>query len=171
MYLEHNRSIQEELYKYLWNEIIWLEWISAFYHSNGSQLDGFLADSSSMASVDHIRHILVGLWGLLHHQLGGSHPHTDALICQLVENLPEVQVPPGLGPAQRAACPMAGGAKGLLHALLGASKDIAAGAHRAPDQHRLPSELVVNRDEWVVGRESSSASLPVNQQPLSLPLN
>ena len=135
---------------------------SAFYHSNGSKLDGFLADSSSMTSVDHIRHIFVGLRGLLHHKLGRGHPDADALVCQLVKNLPEVQIPPGLGPAQRAACAMAGGAKGLLHALLSAGEDVAAGAHRASDQHRLPSELVVNWDEWMVGWEGTSTSLPVN---------
>lgn len=33
-------------------------------HSNGSKLDGLLADASIMACVHHIRYIFVGFWGL-----------------------------------------------------------------------------------------------------------
>lgn len=39
---------------------------------------------------------------------------------------------------------MAGAAKCLLHALLGAGEHVAAGAHGAANQHRLPCELVVS---------------------------
>lgn len=36
----------------------------AFYNSNRSQFNGFLADASCMAGVNHICHILVRLWCL-----------------------------------------------------------------------------------------------------------
>ena len=58
----------------------------------------------------------------------------------------KVEIPPGLCPREGAAGSMAGGAECLLHALLGASEDVAAGAHRTAYQHRLPRQLIVNRD-------------------------
>lgn len=41
-------------------------WISCLTlnHSDGSKLDGLLADASVMARVHHIRYVFVGLWGL-----------------------------------------------------------------------------------------------------------
>lgn len=36
----------------------------AFYNSNRSQFNGFLADASFMAGVNHISHVLVRLWCL-----------------------------------------------------------------------------------------------------------
>ena len=56
---------------------------------------------------------------------------------------------------------MAGGAKGLLHAAVGAGEHVAAGAHGATNQHRLPRQLVVHRDQRVVRRESTSRSLKI----------
>ena len=110
---------------------------SALYHSNWSKFDGFLADSSSMTGVDNVSDILIGLRSLLHHQLRRRHPHTDSLPCQFVEHLSEVKVPSGLSPTQSTPRAVTGGAKGLLHALFSASKNIAAGAHSAADQHWL----------------------------------
>lgn len=37
---------------------------------------------------------------------------------------------------------MACGSKGLRHAMLCPRQDVAAGAHRAPDQHRLTGQLI-----------------------------
>lgn len=39
-------------------------WLLAFYNSNRSQFNGFLADASFMAGVNHISHVLVRLWCL-----------------------------------------------------------------------------------------------------------
>lgn len=38
--------------------------VLAFDNSNGSQLNGLLADSSVMAGVHHISHVLIGLRSL-----------------------------------------------------------------------------------------------------------
>lgn len=40
---------------------------------------------------------------LLHHQFGRRHSDGDALVGQLVQNVLEVQVPPGLGSGEGAA--------------------------------------------------------------------
>lgn len=39
-----------------------------------------------------------------------------------------------------------------------------AGSHGAPDENRLPSELVVHRDEGMVGREGTSGAFSMYQQ-------
>lgn len=50
---------------------------------------------------------------------------------------------------------VAGGTEGLRHALVGASKHVAAGAHGAPDEHWLPRQLVVHWDQGVVRGEGA----------------
>ena len=47
-------------------------------------------------------------------------------------------------------------------------EDVAAGAHGAADEHRLPRELVVDGDERVVRREGAGGALAVHQQRLEL---
>ena len=50
-------------------------------------------------------------------------------------------------------------------------EDVAAGAHGAADEHRLPRELVVDGDERVVRREGAGGALAVHQQRLQLPVH
>lgn len=50
---------------------------------------------------------------------------------------------------------MAGTAKSLFEALLSASQYITARPHCATNQDRLPCELIIDRDEWMVGREGA----------------
>lgn len=70
--------------------------------------------------------------------------------------------PPGHIPALGAPCPVAGAPESLRHALLCARQDVAAGAHGASDDDRLPRELVVDGDEGMVRRERAGGTLSVN---------
>lgn len=75
---------------------------------------------------------------------------------------------PGFVSALGSPRPVAGAAERLRHALLRAREDVAAGAHGAPHDHRLPRELVVDGDEGVVGGERAGGALAVNQQGLEI---
>ena len=43
------------------------------------EFHGLFTDAGRVTRVDDVGHVLVGLRGLLHHQLGGSHAHRYAL--------------------------------------------------------------------------------------------
>ena len=59
----------------------------------------------------------------------------------------------------------------LLHAMLGARQDIAAGAHGATNNHGLSNELVVHGDKGVVRGERAGGSLSMDQEGLELALH
>lgn len=120
----------------------------------------FSGSRGTWASPDGVPH-------LLHHQFGRSHSDGDAHVGQLVQNVLEVQVPPGFGSGEGAALkqtpgglPMetsrlwnvrtvrsdsyrsvARGAERLRHSMFGSRQNITAGSHRSSDQNRLTCEL------------------------------
>ena len=53
---------------------------------------------------------------------------------------------------------MASGPKGLRHALLGARKNVTAGARGATSEHQLSSELVIHSNERMVVTELTPTS-------------
>lgn len=117
-----------------------------------------------MTGVHHIVHVLVGRRRLLHHQLRRGHPDGDALLLELLEHIGVVQVAATLRSAQGPAGTVTGGAKRLLHALLGTGQHPAIGTHRAADQHRLSGDLVVHRYQRVVWWKRTSGAFTMNQQ-------
>ena len=69
----------------------------SFDDTNGPELDTLFADAGRMARVDHVRHVFVGLWGLLHHQLWRGHSNGDAFGCKFVQNFLVIQITTGFG--------------------------------------------------------------------------
>lgn len=87
---------------------------------------------------------------------------------QRMENGTRAFVSPGFVSTLGSPRPVAGAAERLRHTLLRARQDVAAGAHGAPDDHRLPRELVVDGDEGVVRGERAGGALAVDQQRLEI---
>ena len=82
---------------------------------------------------------------VLDHSVTALEPSSHLLIGQLV---------PGVVARPSPASTVASRPKRLLHALLSPSQDVRVCPHGAPNQDRLSSQLIIHRDERVVGRES-----------------
>lgn len=61
--------------------------VLSFDHGNRSQFNGLLADSSIVAGVHHICHVLIGLGSLFHNQFGRGNADCDSHICQFVQDI------------------------------------------------------------------------------------
>ena len=117
-----------------------------------------------MARVHHLRHVLVTLRRLLHHQLGRRHANRDPFRLELLQHLGVIQLVTRVVSASSSTRAVTRASERLRHALLRARQDVRARPHRTPDQHRLSGVLVVHRDERVVRRERASRSLAMHQQ-------
>lgn len=51
-----------------------------------------------MTRVNDVRHVLVGLRGFLHDELGGGDSDGNPLLFESIQNLGVVQIPAGFGP-------------------------------------------------------------------------
>ncbi len=71
----------------------------------------------------------------------------------IAANLLVGKLVPGVVARPGSACAVAGGAEGLLHALLSPGQDVGICAHGASDQDRLARQLIVDWNERVVRRE------------------
>ena len=70
---------------------------SALDDGHRLQFDTLLTDASRVAGVHHVSHVLVRLGRLLHDQLGRGHPHRDAQLVHLGQNLLVLEVAARLG--------------------------------------------------------------------------
>mmetsp|Transcript_22187 Transcript_22187/g.66393 ORF Transcript_22187/g.66393 Transcript_22187/m.66393 type:complete len:255 (+) Transcript_22187:57-821(+) len=144
---------------------------SPLHHCDGFELDGHLGDVGIVASLHNLGHVLVTLWSLLHDELGRRYPDRDAHVLQALEHVAVVQVVPRLVPAEGSARAVAGAAERVAHALVSACQDVGARAHGPTDDHWLPSQLVIDRDERVVRRECACGAFPVHEQLLAVPID